>query len=263
MTGKRPSVLLAIPACLVLLFILLPIITVVISAFNDSAYFSFPPERLTLKWFAKIGHSKEYQSALRVSTTLALAAVGISLVVGVLAAFAIDRYDFPGKNLVQVTFLSPLVLPHIVWAIALVQYFAILRLIGTFPGLVLAHCVIVIPYVIRVVLSSLAFVDRDLESAARSLGASPLRCFFEITLPLIIPGVIVAGAFGFMISFTDVVIAVFVAGARNITFPVRMYSELRSEGLDPLAVAVSAMVVSGIVVLALLGEKTIRWSRYV
>jgi putative spermidine/putrescine transport system permease protein len=263
MTGKRSSILLAVVACLILLFTLLPIITLVISAFNDSAYFNFPPEGLTLKWFGQIGESKEYQTALRVSATLALTAVSISLVAGVPAAFAIDRYDFPGKNVLQAIFLSPLMLPHIVWAIALVQYFAALRVIGTFPGLVLAHCVIVIPYVIRVVLSSLAFVDRDLESAAQSLGASPPRTFFEVTLPLVVPGVIVAAAFGFMISFTDVIIAVFIAGARNITFPVRMYSELRSEGLDPLAVAVSAVVVVGIVILAMIGEKTIHWSKYI
>lgn len=263
MSNKLLSLLSNVVSCVILFFLLLPIILLIISAFNASAYFNFPPEKLTLAWFRKILDSREYQSALRVSTTLALSAVAIALLTGIPAAFALNRYDFKGKALLQGIFLSPLLLPSIVWAIALVQFYAILRATGTFWGLVLAHSVILIPYVIRVVMSSLTFVDVDLESAARSLGASPLRTFFQITLPLIIPGVIVSAAFGFMISFTDVIIAVFVAGTRNITFPVRIYSELRSEGLDPLAVAVSAVVITAIVVIALIGEKTIRWSRYI
>jgi putative spermidine/putrescine transport system permease protein len=250
-------------AHIILIFTLLPIVVVIISAFNASRYFTFPPESLTLEWFGLFIKSKEYQQALRVSVSVATAAVAIALVAGIPAAFAIDRYEFSGKGFLQGVFLSPLMLPSIVWAIALIQYFAYLRVLGSFPALALAHSVIVIPYVIRMVLSSLAFVDKDLESAAQSLGAPPVRSFFEVTMPLIAPGVIVGAVFGFMVSFTDVVVSSFIAGTKYITFPVRVYVELRSEGIDPLAIAVSAVVITLIVILALIGEKTIRWSRFI
>jgi putative spermidine/putrescine transport system permease protein len=119
------------------------------------------------------------------------------------------------------------------------------------------------PYVIRLVLASFSYVNRDIENAAKTLGASPVRTFFEVTMPLVAPGVIVSAVFGFMVSFTDVVIATFVAGARYITFPVRVYSQQRSEGIDPMTIAISAVIMAAIIVLALVGEKFIHWSRYV
>jgi putative spermidine/putrescine transport system permease protein len=262
--GNRVSSLLTkIVVYSILFFALVPIIVLIINAFNSSAFFVFPPESLSLQWFERFLSSREYQSALRVSTVLALTAVLIALGVGIPAAFAIDRYSFPGKRVLQGIVLSPLMLPAIIWALALIQYYALLGVLGTFWGLALAHSVIVTPYVVQVVLSSLTYVERDLELAAKSLGASPTRTFFEITLPLVLPGVIVGAAFGFMISFTDVVVAAFIAGTRNITFPVRIYVELRTEGLDPLAVATSALVITLIVVLALVLEKTFRWSRFI
>lgn len=253
---------------LILFFVLAPIIVLVISSFNSSRYFEFPPKGLTLQWYASFFKSKEYQQSLIVSTKVALAAASLSLISGVPAAFALDRYKFPGNAFMQSLFLSPLMLPQIIWSIGLVQFFSMAKLggvsiLGTFTGIVLAHTVIILPYVIRMVLSSLSYVEADLENAALSLGAHPIRTFFEVTVPIILPGIIVGAVFGFMVSFTDVVVSSFVAGTRYITYPVRMYSEIRTEGLDPLAVAVSAVVVIAIVVLALIGEKTIRWSRFV
>jgi len=250
-------------ALIVLAFMLLPIIVLFLNAFNASRIFEFPPRGFTLEWFIQLSNSQEYQTSIRVSTMLAISAVVLALVTGVPAAFAIDRYQFPGRNFMQGLFLSPLLLPSIVWAVGLVQYYARLRILGSFPGMVLAHSIIIIPYVIRLVLSSFAFLDRELENAARSLGASPIRTFFEITVPLIIPGIIISAIFGFMISFTDVVVSSFVSGALYIPFPVRVYSELRSEGIDPLTIAISAVIMAAIILIALVGEKMIHWSKYV
>ena len=105
-------------------------------------------------------------------------------------------------------------------------------------------------------------MDPELEVAAQSLGAHPVRAFFEITIPSISPGIIVGAIFGFMVSFTDVVVTSFIGGSKFITFPVRMYSELRTEGLDPLAVAVSALVIVVLVIVSFISEKTVQWSRY-
>ena len=250
-------------ALLVLLFMLLPIIILFLNAFNPSKIFEFPPRGFTFRWFVDLSKSEEYRNSISVSAVLASSAVGLALITGVPAAFAIDRYRFPGRNFMQGLFLSPLLLPSIIWALGLVQYYAFMRILGTFPGMVMAHCIIIIPYVIRLVLASLSFVDRELENAARSLGASPVRTFFEVTIPLVTPGIIISTVFGFMISFTDVVISSFVSGARYITFPVRIYSQLRSEGIDPKSVAFSAVIMLIIIIIAMIGEKTIHWSKYV
>lgn len=262
---KRLSTVVSI---IIILFTISPILVIIISAFNASMFFEFPPSGFTLRHFKRFIEVPEYQRAIGVSVRLGLSAVSLALLAGIPAAFALDRYEFPGNKALQGIFLAPLMLPQIIWSIGLIQFYSIVRigggnLLNTFFGLVLAHTVIVIPYVVRIVLTSLHYVDVELESAAKSLGASPVRTFFEVTIPLAMPGIIVSAVVGFMISFTDVVVATFVAGVRHITFPVRVYTEMRTEGLDPLAVAVSAVIVTVIVILALIGEKTIRWSRFI
>lgn len=268
MNGKLNRSLLPLVSILILLFTLAPILILVISSFNSSRFFEFPPTGFTLNWYQEFMKSEEYQRSLVISLKVALTAAGLGLLAGIPAAFALDRYKFFGNGVLQSLFLSPLMLPQIIWAIGLVQFFSAWKIgeqniLGSFLGLVLAHTVIILPYVIRMVMTSLKYVEADLESAAMSLGATPIRTFFEVTVPIILPGVIVGGVFGFMVSFTDVVVSSFVAGTRYITFPVRMYSEIRTEGLDPLAVAVSATIVVAIVVLAMIGEKTIHWSRFI
>jgi putative spermidine/putrescine transport system permease protein len=264
---KANRVLLIIFSALILLFVLTPIFVLVISSFNQSRYFEFPPTGFTLEWYKAFYESEEYQKALMISLRVALTAAGLGLLAGVPAAFALDRYKFKGNAFMQSLFLSPLMLPQIIWALGLIQFFSMVQIggrsiLGSFAGIVLAHSVIILPYVIRMVLTSLKYVEADLESAAMSLGAKPIRTFMEVTVPIILPGVLVSAVFGFMVSFTDVVVSSFVAGTRYITFPVRMYSEIRTEGLDPLAVTVSAFVVIFIVIIAMIGERTAKWSRF-
>lgn len=249
-------------ASLILLFLLAPILMLFVAALNPAPFFSFPPDALSLKWFKVFVTSREFQSSMRVSTLVALNAVAIGLFAGIPAAFALNRYDFGGKALVNRVLLSSLMLPRVVWAIALLQAFAALRMLGSPIGLVLAHSVLVLPYVVNMVSASLVLVPREVEHAAQSLGASPVRTFFEVTLPLVLPGAIVGAALGFVVSFTDVVVAVFISGSRYITFPVRVYSEQRGQGLDPAAIAGSAIVILVIVTLEIVGEKAFKWSRY-
>lgn len=268
MKGKILRILSWAVSGLILLYILLPILILIANSFNASKFFEFPPTGFSLKWYQKFLENKEYQNSLLVSVRIASIAALTGVLVGVPAAYAIKRYTFRGRNFLQAVFLSPLMIPSIVWALGLIQFLSMVRigkltLLGSFPGLILAHTVIILPYVIRMVITSLSYMDADLESAAQSLGAKPIRTFFEITLPLISPGIIVSAVFGFMISFTDVVVTSFIGGAKFVTYPVRMYSEIRTEGLDPLAVAVSSVVVITIVIISLIFEKTMQWSRFI
>ena len=263
MAHRRSSIGLAVAAYIVLCFTLLPIVVLVVAAFSPAEYFTFPPDEWSLKWFIAFFENREYQSALRVSIVVAAYSVVVALAVGLPATYSLSRHTFGGKNAIHVFLMSSLFLPRVIWAVALLQFYAVLDLLGSPIGLVMAHSVLVLPYVARMSLTSFAYVGQDLEKAAMSLGASPLRTFVEVTLPLILPGVIVGAVFGFVISFTDVVVSVFISGARFIPLPVRIYVEQRGQGLDPTAIAASAVVIAVIVVVELLGERFIKWSRFI
>ena len=253
-------------ALLVLLFMLIPIIVIFINAFNSSRFFSFPPEGFTLEWFERFLTNREYKAAIFVSLKLATISVIIALLVGIPASYALYRWQSPFSKALSSLFLSPLMLPGIVWAIGLIQYYAVLNRIvpisGTTLSLILAHIILILPYVIRLVLSSLSYLDFDTVNASRTLGASPLRSFVTIVIPAIKPGIIISAIFGFMVSFNDVTISSFIAGVSNLTYPVRMFVELRTEGLDPLAVAVSAVIMFVTIIVALVAEKFWSWSKY-
>ena len=252
----------AVVALLVLLFMLVPIIVIFVNSFNSSQFFSFPPEGFTLKWYERFLENREYKTAIAVSLKIATLSVLVALLLGIPASYGIYRWKSPVSKVLSSLFLSPLMLPGIVWAIGLIQYYSIVNLTGTTAGLVPAHIILILPYVIRLVLSSLSYLDFDTVNAARTLGATSGKAFLKIVLPAIKPGVIISAIFGFMVSFNDVTISTFIAGTKNLTYPVRMYVELRTEGLDPLAVAVSAVIMAFTIVIALLAEKFWSWSKY-
>lgn len=263
MTPRKSSIGLTVAAYIVLCFTLLPIIVLVVAAFNPAEYFTFPPDEWSFRWFVAFFRDREYQSALRVSIVVAAYSVVMALAVGLPATYALSRYEFGGKNVVHTFLMSSLFLPRVIWAVALLQFYAALDLLGTPVGLVMAHAVLVLPYVARMSLTSFAYVGQNLEKAAQSLGATPIRSFFEITLPLIMPGVIVGAVFGFVISFTDVVVSVFISGVRFIPLLVRIYVEQRGQGIDPTAIAASAVIIAVIVIVELLGERFVKWSRFI
>ncbi len=262
MNEKIGNSLFTFLAIAALLFTMLPIIMLFFGAFNDAPFFKFPIETYSLKWINAFLSSKEFRSSLRVSLTVSSSAVFIGLLAGIPTAFAIKRFDFKGRTFVNTLVMSSMTLPRVIWAIALLQFYTAFGILGTYRGLIFAHSLLVIPYVVRMVLSSLSFVNADVENAALSLGASPQRTFFEITMPLILPGVIVSAFFGFVVSFTDSVVAVFISGVRNITFPVRIYAQQRGQGLDPVAVAGSAIIILVIIIVEIVCEKLFKWSKY-
>lgn len=244
------------------LFLLAPILVLILASFDPSKFFRFPPRSLSLVWYEGALASGEYRSALTASAIIALLAGIISITTGSLAAFALVRFDFPGKRLIEAILLAPLVLPLIVWAIALLQIYAVLGMSGTLLGLVLAHAVITVPYTVRIMVSTFERIDPSLEAAASSLGAPPLAVARRIVLPLAIPGLVTSAAFSLLISFNDVIVSSLIAGARWITFPVRLFSQLRSEGVDPITLAIGATIIAVILLAAIIGEYTLKWSRH-
>lgn len=225
-----------------LTFLLAPIFVVIATAFGGAPYPQFPPSDLTLKWFEKFLTSGELLGAVRLSALLSLCSTAAATVIGCMTALALTRYQFRAKSAVSAVLLSPILFPTIVLGLALLVAFYRMGLAHSFIGLVIAHTVLITPFVIRLVSASLTDFDRTIEEAARSLGAGRLKTFFRITLPIIRPGIIAGALFGFVMSFDELVITLFLAGPGLETLPIRIFSYIQYAN-DPTISAISTCLI--------------------
>ncbi|QRN85504.1 ABC transporter permease subunit [Clostridia bacterium] len=239
---------------IIVLFIVLPLPLVILSSFSATSIITFPPTGFSLQWYKGLVERTEYVKSFFLSLRLALLSVVISLSVGTLASLALARYDFKGKEFIRSVFLSPLSLPAVIVGIALLRFLAYIQWVATFQGLMLAHLVLTTAYVVRTVSASLIGFDLSIEEAARDLGASAFYTLRKITLPIIKPGLIVAGIFAFIVSFDETTVSIFITGGRTITLPVRIFSQLEY-GLDPTVTAVSSLLIlMSVTALLLIGK---------
>lgn len=240
------------------LFVIAPSILLVMAAFSEAEYFSFPPTSFSTKWFVEMFETVSYQKSVLQSVKLAAIATLGATLFAVPAALAVKKKANAG---VESFILSPLFFPSIIWALGLIQFFSIIGISRTFLSLVLAHMVMIMPFIFRIVLQSMRELNPTLEEASYSLGAGKWNAFRTVTLPLIIPGVIVGAVFGFLTSFTDVTLTMFISSKGVATFPVRVYSE-QIEGLNPVIIAWSVVFTVMIFVMSFVGEKVAKWSRF-
>jgi putative spermidine/putrescine transport system permease protein len=234
-------------------FILAPILIVCWVAFTPLGYLSIPVHAFSLRWFRAIADYPEFVSAFWSSIGLAALSSTVAIALSVPAALAVARHRFPGRAAITALFLSPLMIPPVVLGVAFLRFFTQVGMGGTFAGLVLAHVVIVFPFALRLVLASAAGMDRSIEHAAISLGASDGAVFRRVTLPLILPGVMSGWLLAFITSFDEVTMTVFVATPATMTLPVRMFLYIQ-DSIDPLVTSVSAIVIVLTVLLMLLIE---------
>jgi putative spermidine/putrescine transport system permease protein len=235
---------------LFVIFMLAPILVVCFVAFTPEGYLSFPTDRWSLRWFYAIARYPEFVSAFWRSLWLGALSSAVAVAFAVPAALAIARYRFRGREAMLALFMSPLMIPHLVLGIAFLRFFTQIGLGGTFMGLVLAHIVIVLPFALRLTLASAVGLDRSIEHAAVSLGASDATVLRRVTLPLVLPGLISGWALAFINSFDEVTTTVFIAAPATVTLPVRMFLYIQ-DNIDPLVTSVSACVIA-ITVVALL-----------
>jgi putative spermidine/putrescine transport system permease protein len=224
----------------VVFFLLLPLAIIAVFALNPTPYIAFPPVGVSLRWFAKFFASPDFMNALWLSLSVAAVVVVLATVIGALAALAIARGNLPGARLLTAAFLSPLMLPAILTGLALFQVFMIADIGRPLWGLVVGHTLVAVPYVLRTTLAVLHDFDRRIEEAAAVLGASPTRVFFEITLPLIRPGVMAGGIFAFIVSFDQFPISLFLVVPNGETLPVVLFNYIKFD-LDG-AIAAASMV---------------------
>jgi len=231
-------------------FIVGPIAIVCVVAFTPLGYLSLPTHGLSLRWFRAIGANPEFVDAFWISLWLGALSATLAVLLTVPCALAVSRYRFPGREALVAFLQSPLMIPPVVLGIAFLRFFTQIGLGGTFPGLVLSHVIIVMPFSLRLVIAASAGLDAQLEHAAISLGASWWRCFRRVVLPLILPGVASGLVLAFITSFDEVTMTVFIASPRTTTLPVRLFLYIQ-DNIDPLVAAISAALI-GLTVVAML-----------
>ena len=234
--------------------LLSPVVVVAAVSFSSGQFLSFPPPGASLRWYQALFANAEVISALGTSAMLATFVASLALLLGLPAAYAIARLRFPGRRLLADLLTAPLLLPTLVLGLALLLALQPLKLVATWPGLVLAHCTLAVPFAVRIMTTAIAAVPAELEAAARTLGAGPVRAALRVTLPLAAPGVMAAAALSFLVSFDETVISLFLVGPRLTTLPVELfrYAENRT---DPMVAALSMLLIAIALAIVLLVER--------
>lgn len=243
---KRPSLPLWLASLTLYLFLYAPLAVVVVYSFNLARY-GAGWKGFTWKWYEVLWNNPLALAAARNTLILAAASTLIATVLGTMLGIGLARYHFPGKRLAAWTLYIPVVIPDIVMAVALMFFYALLReWLGLFQlglgTMILAHVTFQIPFVAIIVRSRLAGLDPALEEAARDLGATPWQTFWQVTFPLILPGVMAGGMLAFTLSLDDFVVSFFTTGPGATTLPILIYSSVK-RGITPDINALSSLMI--------------------
>jgi len=242
-------------AMLILIFVVAPLVVIVALSFSELTFATFPPKGFTFAWYEKVLLDQEFRRSFAVSTFIALGATIVALVLGLPAAYALDRWEVPGASTVRTLLLSPMIIPILITGLALLKLFSDAKMRSAGTNLLIGHVLITLPYLVRTITVSLKLVDRTLEEAAMTLGASPFRAFLKVTTPQIVPGIAAGCLFAFMISFDDYPISMWLGDAEFVPLPVYLHDSL-NKIFDPSIAAMSSlMILTG--VLAVVGLEKI------
>lgn len=243
-----------------LLLMYLPLVMVVIFSFNESKL-SANFTGFSLKWYETLAHDRDLKEALMNSIMLGVLSCGISAVIGTLGAVGMARVNYKSKGMMEYLSTIPIMIPEIILGMVFLVFFSLLNLPFGMITLVIAHTTFCIPYIFMMVKARLVGIDKSLEEAARDLGAGPVRTFFDITVPLIMPAVLSGSLLAFAMSFDDVVISIFVNGPRRNTLPVKVYTQLKT-GVTPeinaLCTVILVVISLVLVISSLIGRKSQR-----
>jgi len=251
-----------------LLYILTPLIFVTWLAFFKQEIPSFPPEGYSLRWFAAILDQPKFVNGFSLSFRVGLLATAIGLLLGVPAALCLSRFQFRLRAPLSSLLLLPLIVPGVVLGTAMYVFHVAVEnrldidVLGTFYALVSGHVVIVTPWIVRLVTASLSGVDRTVEEAAQNLGANAWVTFRRITLPAIRPGIVAGALFGFVTSFGNLEMSLFLVGAGRTTLPIVILQYLEWK-IDPTIAAVSVVQILLIAIAMLITDRYVKLARVV
>ncbi len=227
---------------LVLVYLVAPILVVFPLSFTDSEILVFPIPAWSLRWYEEFFTSPLWTGALYNSFVIAVAATILATPLGTMAALGLHGSTSRLKPLVIGFLMTPLAAPIVIVAVALFYFYATVGLLGSYAGMILAHTVLALPFVVVTVLATLQGFDPSVVRAAQSLGAHPFFAFRSVTLPIIAPGVIAGALFAFVTSFDEVVVALFIASPQQRTLPRQIFSGV-SENLSPTVTAAAVVLI--------------------
>ncbi|MDR6997825.1 ABC transporter permease [Neobacillus niacini] len=230
-------------ASLVLLFLIAPTFIVIPLSFSSSRYMEFPPPGFSLQWYDSFFSDPEWMGSLFLSLKVGIASMILATILGTLASVNLARSHSKWTEPIYYILITPMVVPLIIIAVVIYGFFVRLNLQGSFLGLVIAHTIVAIPFVITTVLGSLRSFDIRIEQAAISLGAHPIIAFCKITIPTIMPALISGALFAFISSFDELIISIFVSDSFSKTLPVKMWEGIRLE-VDPTLAAIASVLIS-------------------
>ncbi|MFQ3619553.1 MAG: ABC transporter permease [Spirochaetales bacterium] len=243
-------------------FLIGPFLLIFLASFGSEAIMTFPPKGFSLRWFEKVFTVRMFLDAFIISLGLGILSTLAALILGVPIAYALVRYQFVGKGVMEVVFASPAVIPGIVLGFALLRYFILVGNVPIKTSLFLGHTVILLPYTVRVVSAALRNLDLSIEEAAISLGAHPLRSFFLVILPNVQAGVIAAFILAFITSFNNVPLSLLLTGPGIATLPIQMLIYMEYY-FDPTIAALSSILIVLTVGIVQTAEKVLGISKYV
>ena len=247
---------------LILLFLIIPNFIVVPISFSSSSLLHFPPQGFSLRWYERYWELPGWISATVNSLVVGVLAAMSATLIGSLTAYGLVRGEFLGKGFIEALLILPIIIPSLVTAIALFNIMASLKLVGTLLGFVIGHTVIALPFAITIMSNALRGIDPALEQAARSLGASRLTAIRRVMLPVALPALVSSMLFAFLISFDELLVALFISTPTVATLPKKLWEGIRFD-MEPTLAAVSTLLVGfSLLVLALIGLLLSRAGRH-
>ena len=242
-------------------FLLVPLVISAVLSFDARSFVGrFPPPALSLRWYRSLAENSAYADGFFVSLQIGLAATVLATIIGALAALFLDRYRFPGRAGLETALLSPKFVPTVVIGFALLTTAGALGIIDGWWRLLAGHLVITLPFTVRATLAALVGVRRSLVEAAMTLGASELRAYWDVVLPLARSGLVSGAVFAFVMSFDEVALSLFLSDPFSQTLPVVLVSEMRAN-LSLTIAAVSTLLVGLTVALVVLLARFVGFGR--
>lgn len=238
---RRRAPVLGAVSTLVYLFLYLPLFVVVLYSFSGTKVNAWPIRGYTLDWYRQLLRDEDIHDSIQLSVTVGLIAASTAVILGTLAAFAIDRFDFPGKQAIRFFVVLPIVLPGIVTGVAMLSFFTLLGWPLSKWTIIIGHATFCITLVLNNVIARLGQLPRNLDQASADLGATPGKTFWRVTFPLIRPAVLAGAILAFTLSFDEVVVTFFLTG-RDKTLPLLIWGRLR-QGISPEINAVASVIV--------------------
>ena len=254
--------LLSIFVVLVYIFLFAPLVIITMTSIGTENYIAFPPKGFSLKWFLNVFNSESFMKSMSISFAISGISTLIALIIGVPAAYGLSRSNFKGKGALKSFFFSPLIVPGIVVGFSLFQFLIVKLALPIYTSLLIGHTLVIVPYIIRVVGSSLDGVDYSIEEAAVSLGCTKVQSFFKVVIPNITSGIIASFMLAFINSFNNVPVSMFLTGPGVSTLPITMMNYVEYN-YDPTVSALSVLLMIITIGVMFVAEKTLGLGKFV